>query len=75
MQLRYSRHAVDRMEEQGITTPMVEEVLAKREWNPPVGRNVRYDAMVGRRRLCVVVATQDESFVVTAFWYIEEMNR
>ena len=70
-----SRHATERMDEQAITEAMVEEVLAKREWNPPTGRNVRYDAVVDGRRLGVVVASQDETFVVTAFWYIEELNR
>lgn len=73
MDLRYSRHAEERLEQQGITQAMVEAVLLDPQWTPATSRNTRYDAMVGDRRLCVIVAEEHSiPVVVTAFWYIEE---
>ncbi len=72
MDLRYSRHAVRRMIEQGITEGMVESVLLQPQWTPAVFSGIRYDGMVGERRLGVVVAGRDEQLVVTAFWVWDE---
>lgn len=75
MDLEYSHHAEKRMDEQGITTAMVEGVLLDPQWMPPTSRSARYDAMTNDRRLCVVVQEdRDIPIVVTAFWHIEEMN-
>ncbi len=54
---------------------MVEAVLLDPQWTPPTSRSTRYDGMVDDRRLCIVVQEdRDTPIVVTAFWYIEEMN-
>ena len=59
MDLHYSRHGEERLEQQGITQAMVEAVLLDQRWTPATSRNKRYDAMIGDRRLCVVVAEEN----------------
>ncbi len=60
-----------RLGERGITRAMLDFVLEEPEWTPLTTRNTRYDRTVpDGRRLCVVVATEHEPWVVvTAFWY------
>lgn len=74
MDLHFSGHALDRMLEQGIDPEMVEAVLLNPTWTPFTMRRIRYDGVVGGRRLSVIVSAADESRVVTAFWYREELN-
>jgi hypothetical protein len=64
------------MFEQDITEDMIQGVLVNPQWTPSVSRRIRYDGVVedGRRR-CVVVSATDESRVVSAFWYLEELNQ
>lgn len=62
------------MAEQGINRDMVESVLLNPVWTPFVTSRIRYDGLVDGRRLCVIVTPADETFVVTAFWYREELN-
>jgi len=50
-----------------IKEEMVEAVLLQPRWSA-TSRNVRYDGIVGGRKLAVVVAAQDETIVVTTFW-------
>lgn len=73
MELRYSDHAVDQMIARGITEQMVEAVLLSPQWMPATTRNTRYDAVVGGRRVGVVLAEEhDPAVVVTVMWADEE---
>jgi hypothetical protein len=70
MWLRYVRHALERCSERGVTEAEVEECVrsATSIFKTQKGNN-QYRAVVGGRRLKVVVAgdrgTADEKFVVT----------
>ena len=55
MELRYTRHALQRMARRRITEAMIERVLANPDWRVPTVRNSQYDAMVDDRRLVVIV--------------------
>jgi hypothetical protein len=69
VELRYSDHAVDQMIARGITEQMVEAVLLSPQWMPATTRSTRDDAIVGGRRVGVVVAEQhDPPVVVTVMW-------
>ena len=68
MELRFSRHAVEQMLLRKVSEEEVEQVLTNPQWTPPTGRNARYDAQVGIRRIGVVVAEEhDPPVVVTVF--------
>ncbi len=48
---------------------MIERALASPEWPVPTPRNTRYDAMVGDRRLVVIVALEHSPPVVVTVWW------
>ncbi len=74
MELRYTRHAIARMIQQGISEAMVEAVLLSPSWTPQRhSQNIRYDALVDGVRLAVVVAPRDETIIVSVFWIDREV--
>ncbi|MXW24606.1 MAG: DUF4258 domain-containing protein [Chloroflexi bacterium] len=68
-ELRYSRHASERMEAQGITREMVEGALSAPDVVVEGDTAHEYDTAVGGRTMRIVVATRrNPRIVVTVYW-------
>ena len=68
MDLYLTNHALSRMLNRNITEEEVAAVLADPQWMPETTRGKRYDAIVGGRRVGVVVEEgTDPLRVVTVF--------
>ncbi|MXW35847.1 MAG: DUF4258 domain-containing protein [Chloroflexi bacterium] len=68
-ELRYSRHANERMAAQGITREMVAAALSAPDVTVEGDTATEYNTPVGDRMMRVVVATRrDPRIVVTVYW-------
>jgi len=68
MRIAYSRHALDKMEERGITEQVVQQILDSPDGVSVGETAVIYNAMVNGVELRVVVARgTDPSLVITVF--------
>ena len=68
MELYLTNHAISRMLLRNISRDEITAVLANPQWMPATTRGTRYDAMVGDRRIAVVVEEgTDPLRVVTVF--------
>ncbi|MYA19559.1 MAG: DUF4258 domain-containing protein [Chloroflexi bacterium] len=68
MELYLTNHAISRMLLRNISRDEITAVLANPQWMPATTRGRRYDAMVGGRRIAVVVEEgTDPLRVVTVF--------
>lgn len=71
--LRYSRHAVERMAEQGISRGMVEAAVAAPETVSEGDTADEYTARVAGRRMRVVVARNRwPTLVITVYWIVNQ---
>jgi hypothetical protein len=64
--MRFSRHALARLAERGVTQDEVASVISGAEvtYADPKG-NPCYVRQIGQRRIKVVLAAADENFVIT----------